>query len=153
MTTKQLNVNQCVLLHERYGSDDCCLCKSREENKELLNRIVDLTDDNLKKEAIIKELVGYETNVLVRAGVQSTHEPCPVCNTRGFTNGIACTECGGLGMKKLEKPIMMPPMNTDLKFTVTKTNCGSFDTDWISYTYDDEDYGYMVEDEDDGEYT
>ena len=68
--------------------------------------IKDLRDENLRLKAVCDELGKYATTALYRAGISATHEDCPACKTRGFTDGVACEECEGLGRRKLKEPVM-----------------------------------------------
>jgi hypothetical protein len=78
---------------------------------EISNKIRDLTDENLRQAVVIEELSKTVVFSMIRSGITQTHEDCPKCNTRGFTEGVACDECGGLGRRRLENPVRMEPLN------------------------------------------
>jgi len=44
---KQLLPNQCDLLHPYYGTDDCCLCKAKQEIEEL-KKVIEELQANLR---------------------------------------------------------------------------------------------------------
>jgi|GEM_PF-6455431 len=66
---------------------------------------VGLTDKILKQEAVIEEMAGDLAAYMLRHGIMATHEDCTKCETRGFEKGVPCEECGGVGRKKLDKPV------------------------------------------------
>jgi len=44
MATKILSENQCRVLHQHYGENDCCLCKERAKTAELETKYHDLRE-------------------------------------------------------------------------------------------------------------
>lgn len=75
--------------------------------KEMRDQIRDLKDENLRQKAVIEELDKIAVSSMLRQGISGTHEDCPKCKTRGFTNGAACEECGGIGRRRLKEPVRM----------------------------------------------
>jgi len=66
------------------------------------NALYDLIDENLRKDAVIEELNKHAVNASIRSWVDENWQPCPKCNMRGFTFGIRCQECSGIGRVKGE---------------------------------------------------
>jgi len=88
-----------LLMAEDYATRAVAVIRRLEKER------VDLTDKILKQEAIIEEMGGAVTTAMLRQGILATHEDCPKCGTRGFENGVACEECGGVGRRKLDKQV------------------------------------------------